>query len=77
MSEYVADTPVVIPMGCPDCDPDRDERTYDVRYCSAHEPGREGMDDVLVRPLAYMSGTAEVGGDDNARWCAMLHRGRA
>jgi hypothetical protein len=35
---------------------------------------RDGLDDAVVSAAAYLSGSAEAGGDDNRRWCEILHR---
>lgn len=80
MSDYIADTPVVIPPACPKCEPDRDPREYDVRWCDPHAPKRDGAeDDSLLSKgigLAYLSSGGEAGGADNAAACALIHRKR-
>ncbi|HEV8440764.1 MAG TPA: hypothetical protein VGT40_21975 [Methylomirabilota bacterium] len=45
----------------------------DVTWCETHAPVRAGLDDelALVRGTTL---TAEAGGDDNRRWCEMIHR---
>ena len=45
----------------------------DVRWCESHSPTRDGADDEVVTASAYLSGSAEAGGDDNRRWCDILH----
>lgn len=74
MNDYLPDTPVVVPPECPTCRPDLDPRAYDVRYCEPHQPLRGGADDETVQANAYLTGSSESGGDDNRRWCDLLHR---
>jgi len=47
-----------------------------VSWCESHSPARDGADDEVVTVSAYLSGSAEAGGDDNRRWCDILHRRR-
>ena len=42
-------------------------------WCESHSPVRDGADDEVVTASAYLSGSAEAGGDDNRRWCDILH----
>lgn len=76
MSEYIPDTPSVARAYCPVCEPDADptREILDVRWCETHLPAREGADDGMVAAGAYLSGSAEAGGDDNRRWCELIHR---
>ena len=75
MSDFVLETGVVIPAACPTCEPDRDARTYQVRCCTEHEPpAAAGADDALVSVTGDLSGSGDAGGDDNRRFCALLHR---
>ena len=78
MTDYLPETPVVARCYCPGCEPDADPtlEILDVRWCDTHCPGRDGSDDAAVVSSAYLSGSGEVGGDDNRRWCDVLH-GRA
>ncbi len=48
----------------------------DVRWCDAHALQHGGADDSLVSATAYLLGSVEAGGDDNRRWCEILHRRR-
>jgi hypothetical protein len=32
------------------------------------------VDDTAVAAAAYLSGSAEAGGEDNRAWCALFHR---
>jgi hypothetical protein len=61
----------ILPRLCADADPSHD--ILDVRLCESHSPARDGADDEVVNASAYLSGSAEVGRDDNRRWCDMLH----
>ena len=76
MSNLLPDSEVVIQDKCPTCWPDEDVRRYVPRYCEEHMPAREGEDDRLVDTTMYLSGNADVGGDNNRAWCAFVHRER-
>lgn len=74
----LGDTLYVAAHWCPGCAPDRDpvREILEVRYCETHRPEAEGSDDARVAGTAYLSGSAEAGGDDgNRAWYAFLHRG--
>jgi hypothetical protein len=60
---------------CPTCEPERDplKEILDARYCHRHEPSRAGSEDDGVA-LGWISGTADCTGDDNRKWCDLLHR---
>src|SRR6266481_3161574 len=75
VTDYLPDTPCVARAYCPGCEPDADPslEILDVRWCESHSPTREGADDEVVTASAYLSGSAEAGGDDNRRWCDILH----
>lgn len=69
------DTPVAVPTVCPGCSPELETRSYVPLYCGFHEPDRTGTDDALVASSgAYLAGATEAGGEDNARWCTLIHR---
>jgi hypothetical protein len=36
-------------------------------------PMREGLDDARVMSDAMLTGSAEAGGDENRRWCDIIH----
>jgi hypothetical protein len=73
--DYFSETPHVARAYCPGCDPDADpsQEILDVCWCESHAPARDGADDELMTVSAYLSGSAEAGGDDNRRWCDVLH----
>jgi len=73
--DYLPDTPCVARAYCPGCEPDADPslEILDVRWCESHFPTRNGTEDEVVTATAYLSGNAEAGGDDNRRWCDVLH----
>ncbi len=77
MTEYLPDTPPVARLYCPGCEPSVDptEEIVDVLWCETHLPPRGGAEDGLVNVAAFLSGGAEAGGDDNARWCRLIHGG--
>jgi hypothetical protein len=75
VSEFLTDAPVVARAYCPTCEPDADptREILDVRWCDAHTPARDGTDDATVTSDAFLSGSAEAGGDANRRWCELFH----
>lgn len=77
MSDWLPDTPALGRSYCPGCEPESDpcREILDVRWCERHEPGRAGQDDDIVTSAAYLSGSGECGGEDNARFCAIIHGG--
>jgi len=76
--DYLPDTPYVARAYCPSCEPDADpsQDILDVRWCESHLPAPHGADDEVATVSAYLSGSAEAGGDDNRRWCEILHSRR-
>ena len=74
-TDHLADTPCVARAYCPGCEPDADpgRDILDMRCCESHTPARGGIDDDVVASSVYLSGSAEAGGDDNRRWCEILH----
>jgi hypothetical protein len=75
VTDFLPDTPAVARPYCPDCEPDADpcREILDVRWCAAHTPAWNGAEDAAVRAEAFLSGSTEAGGDDNRRWCELLH----
>ena len=78
MTDYTRDTPALGRTYCPGCEPETDPTSeiLDVRWCDAHALQHAGADDSLVSATAYLLGSVEAGGDDNRRWCEILHRRR-
>lgn len=76
MTDFPAEKPSLARPYCPGCEPDADcvREILDVRWCDSHAPARDGADDALVAPEHVLSGTGEAGGDDNRRWCQVIHR---
>ena len=76
MTDFLADAPIVARAYCPGCEPGADptREILDVRWCDAHAPARDGSDDATVTSDAFLSGSAEAGGDANRLWCELLHR---
>jgi hypothetical protein len=74
-TDFLPDTAYVARTYCPGCEPYADPSLdiLDVRWCESHSPARDGADDDVVIASAYLSGSAEAGGDDNRRWCDILH----
>jgi hypothetical protein len=62
---------------CPGCEPDADVllEVLEAHWCDAHVPVRAGADDGLALTRGVSYGSAEAGGDDNRRWCELIHRG--
>ena len=78
MSDYLPDTPILVRLYCPGCQPEADPTSeiLDVNWCDAHRPAWRGVEDAVADPLAAglnVSTGGESGGDDNRRWCAMFH----
>lgn len=63
---------------CPTCEPAADPlaEVLDVRWCAAHTPPATGTDDGAVIAEEAAPAAGEAGGEDNRRWCALLHRER-
>ncbi len=78
MTDFIpTETPYLAICYCPTCEPDRDPTAeiLDVRFCDNHNPNRDGAQDHQVVAMAFLSGSAEAGGECNQRWCDLLHRG--
>lgn len=78
MSDILPDTPALARPYCPGCEPDADptKEILDVRHCDRHSPERDGLEDEAVPPGVMPSGSTEAGGEDNRRWCKIVHRKR-
>jgi hypothetical protein len=74
MSDWLPDSPIVLPTQCPECSPELDPRGYSARRCTEHEVSTRGADDARVESHAYMNSAIEAGGDDNRAFCDWLHR---
>ncbi|MBI4169040.1 MAG: hypothetical protein HY510_03800 [Acidobacteria bacterium] len=76
MSEHILDTPSVARSYCPGCEPTADsvKEILDVRWCDAHHPEVDGAEDEKLIANAYLSGSAEAGGDPNRAVCDFVHR---
>ena len=70
-----AETPRIARAYCPACEPDADTllEILEVQWCNVHMPMREGLDDARVMSDAMLTGSAEAGGDENRRWCDIIH----
>lgn len=66
---------VVVRPYCPNCEPDTDPTRdlVELRWCPAHAPAWSGSDDLLVTANALPGGSGEAGGEDNRRWCELIH----
>ena len=66
---------VVVRPYCPSCEPDTDPTRdlVELRWCPAHAPAWGGSDDMLVTANALPGGSGEAGGEDNRRWCELIH----
>jgi hypothetical protein len=76
VTDFPTEKPPVVRAYCPGCEPGADpcREILDVHWCDAHVPCRAGPDDVLATARGTAYGGAEAGGDDNRRWCALIHR---
>jgi len=72
------DTPSVARPYCPGCEPTTDpvEEILDVRWCDTHRPKDAGAEDEKITANAYLSGSAEAGGDPNRSVCDFVHRSK-
>ena len=63
---------------CPGCEPDVDisREIVSTFWCTNHQPVESGPDDTRIIAGSYLSGSAEVEGDDNRLWCDFFHRGK-
>ena len=75
MSDIPAETPRIARAYCPACEPDADTllEILAVQWCNVHMTMREGLDDARVMSDAMLTGSAEAGGDENRRWCDIIH----
>jgi hypothetical protein len=75
LSDIPAETPRIARAYCPACEPDADTllEILEVQWCALHMPLREGVDDARVMSDAMLTGSAEAGGDENRRWCDVIH----
>jgi hypothetical protein len=75
MNDIPAETPRVARAYCPACEPDADtlHEILEVQWCNVHMPLRAGVDDARVMSDAMLTGSAEAGGDENRRWCDVIH----
>lgn len=74
--DSLSDTAYIARAYCPKCEPNTDptEEILETRWCESHCPTRDGISDADVLAAAYLSGSAEAGGEDNKKWCDILHR---
>jgi hypothetical protein len=75
--EYTLATPMLGRPVCLVCEPETDvtAEIIDSRPCRAHQMPARTEADERVPALAELAGMTEAGGEDNRRWCAVLHRG--
>jgi hypothetical protein len=61
---------------CPGCEPQLDQVKEFVieQRCAQHPLDTTGELDRIVDSEAFLSGSAEAGGEANRKWCEMLHR---
>ena len=66
---------VVVRPYCPSCEPETDPTRdlVELRWCPTHAPAWGGTDDLLVTANALPGGSGEAGGEDNRRWCELIH----
>ena len=79
MTDFPTEKPCVARAYCPGCEPDADPlaEILDVHWCESHTPVRAGLDDLRATARGTSIGTAEAGGEDNRRWCGLIHRAEA
>jgi hypothetical protein len=76
VTDFLPEKPSVARPYCPGCEPNADvlREILDVRWCQTHAPGRDGFDDYLLTEQSTAYGGVEAGGEDNRRWCEVIHR---
>lgn len=74
MVQELPDTTSQAIIYCPGCQPDRDPiaEILDTRWCEVHNPPRGGPDDEKTGVAARLT-VAEAWGDNNRRWCEIVH----
>jgi hypothetical protein len=75
VTDIPAEKPAQSRLYCPGCEPEADVllEILEVSWCEAHTPARAGVDDALAIVRGTGFGSAEAGGEDNRRWCEMIH----
>jgi hypothetical protein len=75
VTDVPAEKPSIARCYCPGCEPNADVllEILEVRWCDEHVPERNGSDDALATARGVALGSVEAGGDDNRRWCALIH----
>lgn len=76
MGGDLLETLSVARLYCPGCEPNVDpvKEILDVRWCVAHRPGADGVDDAKISTNAHLYGSVEAGGAPNRAMCNFLHR---
>jgi hypothetical protein len=76
VTDFRSEKPSPVRAYCPGCEPRADPflEILDVRWCDDHAPARAGLDDVLATARGTTDAGAEAGGEDNQRWCQLIHR---
>jgi hypothetical protein len=76
VTDFPAEKPSIARVYCPGCEPHADPllEILEVRWCDDHAPARAGLDDVLATARGVTDAGAEAGGEDNRRWCQLIHR---
>jgi hypothetical protein len=76
VTDFLPEKPSVARPYCPGCEPNADVllEILDVRWCETHAPVRDGFDDCLLTDQSTAYGGVEAGGEDNRRWCEVIHR---
>ena len=68
---------IIVHDWCPSCDPEGVLGPYTLKPCALHTPSVEGSADTQARGQNgsyWQSGTADIEGATNARWCDLLHK---
>lgn len=84
MSEYLSEPPPEGRAWCPQCEPDLDPAGANVwtELCPRHREdalGQPAPDDPAAAAVTsgmWLSGSAEVNGDQNRKFCDLIHRRR-
>jgi len=68
--------PVFVHHWCRECDPEGEfvKEPWEPLLCQMHWVAPHGESDHVIDQSAYLTGTGESGGEENQRYCDLIHR---